>query len=165
MADADPVIEQRNRVIGSRIRQAREKLGWSQVKMAEELTARGIPGMVSSTIGRLESGARAVRLAEAPTFASTLDVSVADLIADDETDPITEAILRWIDVNTRRTAWTDLAAVGRRARNALTELHGLSDHDMIPDNLAEPVREAIADWAELVNAIRVDDIDLELSER
>lgn len=165
MADADPVIEQRNKVIGSRIRQAREGLGWSQVKMAEELTARGIPGMVSSTIGRLESGARAVRLAEAPTFASTLGVSVADLIADDETDPVMEVITRAIDINARRTAWAALADVGRQARQALTELQGLLDSAMIPDALADAVQDAVADWAELADAIQVDETELRRAER
>lgn len=66
---------------GTRVRQQRERHGWSQEELAKKLTDKGIP-TYASTIAKIESDKkpRAARLGEAVAIADLFDVSVDSLL-------------------------------------------------------------------------------------
>lgn len=69
-------IESADQQLGANLRSLRELKGWSQAKLADAMTARGIPWH-QQTVGRVESGQQQVRFAElkalAAEFGTTLD--------------------------------------------------------------------------------------------
>lgn len=67
---------------GERVREERERRGWSQEELAKRLTDRGIEGVYASTVAKIESTGkpRAVRLAEAAAVAELFEVSLDTLL-------------------------------------------------------------------------------------
>lgn len=70
--------------IARNIKKARERSGYSQAEIAKLLTEAGVPGIHQTTIARIESGERTVRLAEALVIARILDYRVEDLVESSE---------------------------------------------------------------------------------
>jgi len=63
-----------------RIKQEREQRGWSQAALAEKLKRNGLKGFYATTVAKVESGERAVRIDEAAALADLFDVSVDALM-------------------------------------------------------------------------------------
>ena len=63
-----------------RIKQEREQRGWSQAALAEKLKGNGLKGFYATTVAKVESGERAVRIDEAAALADLFDVSVDALM-------------------------------------------------------------------------------------
>jgi transcriptional regulator with XRE-family HTH domain len=78
--DADTPPEASERRFAENLRTAREDKGVSQVKLAQEMAARGWPWR-QQTVTRVESGQRMVRLGEALAVAEILGTSVVMLTA------------------------------------------------------------------------------------
>jgi transcriptional regulator with XRE-family HTH domain len=73
------VTEDEERRFADRVRQQRQVRGWSQAELArrmEEVGAKVQP----TTIAKIETGVRAVRLGEASAIARVLDMSLDDLL-------------------------------------------------------------------------------------
>lgn len=68
------------RQFGKVVRAMREARGWSQTDLADRLGKLGFE-YHQTTIGKLESGARPLRIGELFAMASVFDVTVEDLIA------------------------------------------------------------------------------------
>lgn len=68
------------RQFGRVIRQMREARGWSQAELAARLASIGFE-YHQTTIGKLESGARALRIGELFAMSSVFEVQAADLLA------------------------------------------------------------------------------------
>lgn len=73
MAERDPLLEHRLEVIGSRIRAARDDLGWTQERLANEA------GLNRTYIGQLECGDRNVAVGNLFKIADALKVSIGEL--------------------------------------------------------------------------------------
>lgn len=67
-------------MVGHRMRELREQQGLSQQGFVNQLAARGILQWHQTTVGKVESGQRPVRVDEAMAIADTLGVLVQDLI-------------------------------------------------------------------------------------
>jgi transcriptional regulator with XRE-family HTH domain len=80
MPDAEAPPELSERRFAENLRTAREDKGVSQVKLAQEMAARGWPWR-QQTVTRVESGQRMVRLGEALAVAEILGTSVVRLTA------------------------------------------------------------------------------------
>lgn len=63
-----------------RVRRERERRDWSQAELAKLLQDRGMPSVYPTTVAKIESGERAVRIDEATLFADIFDVSVDALL-------------------------------------------------------------------------------------
>jgi transcriptional regulator with XRE-family HTH domain len=62
------------------VRHERKRRGWSCAEVSEELRNRGLPHIVPSTISKIESGDRAVRIDEAAGFADLFGTSTDTLL-------------------------------------------------------------------------------------
>lgn len=69
-------IEER---FGQRVRELRTERGWSQEKLAEEMTAREFQ-LHQTQVGKIESAGRPVSLGEAAVLAAVLGVTVFELL-------------------------------------------------------------------------------------
>ena len=68
-------------VVAQRVRELRRSRGWTQDDLAREMAARGWP-MHQTTIAKLETQVRPIRLNEAATLAAIFEVSIHDLVAE-----------------------------------------------------------------------------------
>lgn len=69
---------------GARLRAIREERSITQAQLVESLKRWGIDYMNTSTLSRIESGVRPVRLVEAQAVSRILQVSAESMIADSE---------------------------------------------------------------------------------
>ncbi|MEB4210990.1 helix-turn-helix transcriptional regulator [Mycobacterium sp. 94-17] len=65
---------------GDRLKRYRERNGWTQVQLAEQLSANGLKGMTGAQVYRIEKGERSVRAVEAGVLADLYGVSVDALL-------------------------------------------------------------------------------------
>ena len=63
-----------------RVRRERERRDWSQAELAKMLMHKGIHSMYPTTVAKIESGERSVRIDEATALADIFDVSVDALL-------------------------------------------------------------------------------------
>ena len=61
--------------VGERIRQARERMGWSQGRIARSMQAEGHPNFHQTTISRIEKGERPVTTDECAALGRVLGSS------------------------------------------------------------------------------------------
>lgn len=123
--------EQAEIQFGKRVRDERERRGWSQEELAKRLTDRGIEGMHSSTIAKIESSRkpRAVRLAEASAIAELFEVSL-DVLLGRSAIPDRDAVytLRGVHSTARQVSGqltTAASSIGERVSDlALLEFEG-----------------------------------------
>lgn len=65
----------------SSVREERDRLGWSQTRLAHELTRVGLP-LDSTAITRIEKGERRIRLGEAWAIAAVMRFPFSDFIPE-----------------------------------------------------------------------------------
>lgn len=76
-----------NALFRASMRARREAAGWSQADLARRLDDAGLGALGhQTTVARIESGARPVKLDEAAAIARALDARVEEMIAAPETD-------------------------------------------------------------------------------
>ena len=63
-----------------RVKQERDRRAWSQADLSELLQGRGLEHIYSTTVAKIESGERAVRIDEATAIADLFEVSVDALL-------------------------------------------------------------------------------------
>lgn len=63
-----------------RVKRERERRGWSQSDLAKRLSVKGIHSIYATTVAKIESGDRAVRIDEAAALADLFDVSTDALM-------------------------------------------------------------------------------------
>lgn len=68
---------------GRRLRVLREERGWTQAFVVARLQELGASHMNASTLSRVESGTRPVRLAEAKVFSTLFGATLDDLTSED----------------------------------------------------------------------------------
>ncbi|MDR6613588.1 helix-turn-helix transcriptional regulator [Leifsonia sp. 1010] len=79
-----------DQAVARNVKSARERAGFSQAELAARLADMGVPGIHQTTIARIESGTRVLRLAEALAIARLLDYQIEELVES----PMS-ASLRW----------------------------------------------------------------------
>jgi transcriptional regulator with XRE-family HTH domain len=67
-------------LFGKRVRDERERQGWSQTKMAKLLTDKKIEPMYATTVAKIEAGSRSVRINEAVAIADLFEVPLDGLL-------------------------------------------------------------------------------------
>ena len=88
------------------LRAAREAIGISQGRLAEEMVARGWPWH-QQTVTRVETGRRMVRLGEAKAIAEILEMSLDQLTWPTEDARVIEQMTEWMRV--AKTAYRRIA--------------------------------------------------------
>lgn len=81
----DSLNSNQDKFIGQRLKDLREERGWSQAEVVSRMRQRGIAYINTSTLSRIESGTRPVRLTEAKGFSYVFGVSMHYLIAAADT--------------------------------------------------------------------------------
>lgn len=71
--------------VARNVKKARERAGLSQAEVAKLLTDAGVPGIHQTTIARIESGSRALKLVEALALGRVLGYRVEDMMESRET--------------------------------------------------------------------------------
>ena len=84
------------RILGKRIREARERLGMTQEELAEKLNK------AQNAISSYENGTRAIRISELPDLANALEVPIAYFFGDIEPDEEAAALLAQLTPERRR---------------------------------------------------------------
>ena len=105
-----------DRAFGARMRQARERAGISQEHLSSNLVLMHDVHWHQTTVGKIESGGRPIRLSEAVAVADLLHVPLAELVYDsaDDTPRIDRVAL----------AYAELARVRQDIDAQLTRLRG-----------------------------------------
>ena len=103
------------------VRRERERRGWTQTRLAQEMTKRGIP-TAWPAINKLETGKRNIPISEAVAIADAFGISTARLIGD-KPRPAADRdfMLRQLQeavVDAHRTARTSV----RDISNSLTDI-------------------------------------------
>lgn len=94
------------RLIGDRVRQAREARGMTQAELSQALRDRGSSHFHPTTISRIEKGERPLRLSDALALSSVLDTSVDNFRPRNAASEMFGQILRELEGlrgETRRT--------------------------------------------------------------
>lgn len=73
-------IERDEAIFRQAVKDLREKKGWSQNQLANELRNAGLEEYRQTTVARLEKGTRAIRLGESRVIAHTLGASVEEML-------------------------------------------------------------------------------------
>ena len=123
-----------------RARREREQRGWSQADVAKKLTAKGIDKIHPTTVAKIESGDREVKLDEATAIADLFDMSLDVLVARHSTERREDELtyyLRQLRDNARRHA----SQVGGLAWAVSGDVTDVS-LDGVPDDIADT-------WAEI----------------
>jgi transcriptional regulator with XRE-family HTH domain len=76
------MIASLDKIFGRNMREARERLGYSQQLFADSLEAFYGITWHQTTVGKIESGVRPAKLHEAVAIASALGMSVSDLLSE-----------------------------------------------------------------------------------
>jgi transcriptional regulator with XRE-family HTH domain len=92
------------------LRREREGRGWSQADVAKRLSDNGIP-MYGTTVAKIESGERAVRVDEAAGIADLLEVPLDWLLGRQSAGPGAE--LRYVLRSLTEHAGETISAIGR----------------------------------------------------
>ncbi|UFS58917.1 helix-turn-helix transcriptional regulator [Subtercola endophyticus] len=77
--DAEDLTAAVDRSFARNVKRMRERVGWSQLELAQRLSEIGVPGFHQTTVARIESGQRALRASEAIAVARLLECRVEDL--------------------------------------------------------------------------------------
>lgn len=111
-------------LVGLRVRQLRQALGWSQEQVAKRLLEFGV-SMHQTTIAKIEAAARPIRVNEAYVLAKILNVSLEDLLqytpdgAEDELQLAlafsAQAHQQAVDAATRAMELAELQAEAQKA--------------------------------------------------
>jgi transcriptional regulator with XRE-family HTH domain len=96
-----------------RVRQERERREWSQADLSKRLQAKGLEHIIPSTVAKIESGDRAVRIDEANALADVFAISIDELSGRSPAG----SDLVWVA--------SRLAALARKSVNDVTNLSEL----------------------------------------
>jgi transcriptional regulator with XRE-family HTH domain len=119
---AQSAVETRFR---GRVKKQRDRRGWSQADVAKMLGDKGIKGIYPTTIAKIESGERAVRIDEAAALADLFDVSLDALLGRKQHSQDDElAYLLRLLRDTARDSSQQVGATMDAIREQLDELPG-----------------------------------------
>lgn len=113
-----------NERFGQRVRHLREEEGWTQPQMAEKLAEHGLGPMHVTTITKIETGTRAVRIDEAIGIAALFEVTVDALVGSHGPDDTT---LMFALMNVSDYIDNVKAHLGRARRDTMDVLEMLED--------------------------------------
>jgi transcriptional regulator with XRE-family HTH domain len=81
---------------GQRVKQNRERKGWTQQQMAAMLAEKGIQPMHATTVAKIEAGDRSVRINEAVGIANLFEMALDALVGRPDDTSITFALTQWM---------------------------------------------------------------------
>jgi transcriptional regulator with XRE-family HTH domain len=121
----ESAIENRFR---ERVKKRRDRRGWSQADVAKMLGEKGIKGIYPTTVAKIESGERAVRIDEAAALADLFEVSLDALLGRKQNSQEDElAYLLRLLRDTARESSQQVGATMETIREQLEELPGEFD--------------------------------------
>lgn len=128
------------------VKRLRETRGLSQAQLAERLRELGNANFHPTTIGRIESGARGVRLAEARAIAVALDSNVSDMVQPEGymklVDEVRETLQELRTVEGQ--VWGGIDRIGGLVDSLRYIVHRIeSNEDGLLDELPDEKRETI----------------------
>ncbi|HME15760.1 MAG TPA: helix-turn-helix transcriptional regulator [Mycobacterium sp.] len=105
-----------------RVKRERDRRGWSQADLSKLLQGRGLEHIYSTTVAKIESGERAVRIDEATAIADLFEVSVDVLLGRNvERGSDLGYILRAVQTTARQSA-EQAAAISAALGDQLADL-------------------------------------------
>jgi len=111
-----------------RVKKQRDRRGWSQADVAKMLGDKGIKGIYPTTVAKIESGERAVRIDEATALADLFEVSLDALVGRKQNSQEDElAYLLRLLRDTARDSSEQVGATMETIRDQLEELPGEFD--------------------------------------
>lgn len=111
-----------------RVKKQRDRRDWSQADVAKMLGDKGIKGIYPTTIAKIESGERAVRIDEAAALADLFEVSLDALLGRKQISQEDElAYLLRLLRDTARDSSQQVGATMETIREQLEELPGEFD--------------------------------------
>jgi transcriptional regulator with XRE-family HTH domain len=117
---AQSAVEARFR---GRVKKQRDRRDWSQADVAKMLSDKGIKGIYPTTIAKIESGERAVRIDEATALADLFEVSLDALVGRKQNSQEDElAYLLRLLRDTARDSSEQVGATMETIRDQLEEL-------------------------------------------
>ena len=106
-----------------RVKKQRDRRGWSQADVAKMLGDKGIKGIYPTTVAKIESGERAVRIDEATALADLFEVSLDALVGRKQNSQEDElAYLLRLLRDTARDSSQQVEATMETIREQLEEL-------------------------------------------
>jgi transcriptional regulator with XRE-family HTH domain len=106
-----------------RVKKQRDRRGWSQADVAKMLGDKGIKGIYPTTVAKIESGERAVRIDEATALADLFEVSLDALLGRKQNSQDDElAYLLRLLRDTARDSSRQVGATMETIREQLEEL-------------------------------------------
>jgi len=106
-----------------RVKKQRDRRDWSQADVAKMLGDKGIKGIYPTTIAKIESGERAVRIDEAAALADLFEVSLDALLGRKHNSQVDElAYLLRLLRDTARDSSQQVGATMETIREQLEEL-------------------------------------------
>ena len=111
-----------------RVKKQRDRRDWSQADVAKMLGDKGIKGIYPTTVAKIESGERAVRIDEATALADLFEVSLDALVGRKQNSQEDElAYLLRLLRDTARDSSEQVGATMETIRDQLEELPGEFD--------------------------------------
>lgn len=147
-----------------RIRQEREYRKWSQAAVADMLSDKGIKGVYPTTVAKIESGERAVRIDEAAALADLFDMSVDALMGRSPGSQPSELAFQLRTVrDTARQIYQQVYGSVDVIRELLDDLPSEFDYSDEMQRLGRVTWERLFDASELLIALQ--DLSQELLRR
>lgn len=114
-----------------RVRREREHRGWSQMELASLLRDKGLPYMMGSTVAKMETGNRTVRVDEASVLADLFGLSVDIMLGRGRNDTDLAWAVSKLSGNAQKTV-ADVMSLRERVSGDLEDAQsaGLVDGDL-----------------------------------
>lgn len=117
-------------VFARRMREARERADMSQVVLARGITLRLGVTVDQTTVARMERGERGIRLDEAVAIADVLNVPLARLLGDSDSQQAAEIQQLRFDLERAKVMQANASAEIERLTARLRELGEVFDEDV-----------------------------------
>lgn len=121
------------------MKRLRDERGWTQADLAKKMTEMGWSGIYQTTISRIESGDRPVRIGEARGIAKTFGVTVGLMLAKPESSKPVEAL---------KNSVLRLDDLTLRLREDIED-HYVFSRMILPKEMDDVRESGYSDWADV----------------
>jgi transcriptional regulator with XRE-family HTH domain len=142
---------------GERVRNGRKPLNWSQADLSKRLSANGFPHIYPTTVAKIESGERSVRVEEAAAIADLYGTSLDALLGRNvDADAELSFVLRGITSSAERSAKQvgEIVTEMEQAREDLGTLGEFAGRDVLAADIKRTMQKLTAAQGALATTAR-----------